>query len=118
MQRRLRLRRSEDFQRLRHEGGAKKHPYGILSYAPNDLTHNRYGFITSKRLGNAVTRNRVRRVVREAVRLLHPRLRQGYDVVFIVRPAAVAQPFAEVQRIVIDLFTRAGLLAEETSDDV
>jgi len=83
-----------------------------LSFAPNGLSHNRYGFVTSRHLGKAVVRNRVRRLLREAVRLLHPGFRSGFDMVFIARQPLVGQPFAVVQRIVGELAQRAGLLAE------
>ena len=113
MQRCLRLRNTRDFQRLRQQGQVKNHKTMVLSYAPNDLHHNRYGFITPKRLGNAVKRNRIRRQVREAVRLLHPRLKQGYDVVVIVRSPLMGQPFHKIQRIVCELCDRAGLVLKE-----
>jgi ribonuclease P protein component len=81
----------------------------MLSYLANELPHNRYGFVTSKRLGKAVRRNRIRRLIREAVRLQHPQLKQGFDCIFIARPAIIGQPFSEVQRIVYELCRRAGL---------
>lgn len=113
MQRQLRLRESSDFLRLRQEGMVKRHPVLMMSYAPNGLEQNRYGFITGKNLGNAVKRNRVRRLIREAVRLQHSQWQQGYDVVFVARPAAVGEPFQAIQRIVIELAYRAGLAMKE-----
>jgi ribonuclease P protein component len=113
MQRRLRLRESSDFLRLRQEGMVKRHPTLMISYSPNSLEQNRYGFITAKNLGKAVSRNRIRRLMREAVRLQHPQWQQGYDVVFIARPAAVGQPFQEIQRIIIELAHRAGLAIKD-----
>jgi ribonuclease P protein component len=112
MQPRFRLRSREDFARLRSEGRSYQNRYLVISFAPNGLNHNRYGFVTSRRLGKAVVRNRVRRVVREVVRMFNPRLRGGMDCVFIVRYALVGQPFSAVQRIVEDMFNQAGLLAE------
>jgi len=85
----------------------------MLSYAPNTATHNRYGFITSKRIGNAVTRNRIRRQLRECVRLLHPHLVTGYDLVWIARDSIVEQPYQDIFRTVTELCERAGLLTED-----
>lgn len=113
MQRYLRLRHSDDFARLRREGQAVHHRALLLSFMPNGLSHNRYGFITSKQLGKAVVRNRVRRLLREAVRFLHPGLAVGFDVVFIARAALVGQPFHAVQRIVETLGSQAGLVSAE-----
>lgn len=83
---------------------------------PNGLPHNRYGFITSKQLGNAITRNRLRRLMREAVRLLHPHLRPGYDVVLIARKSLVKEPFMVVQRIVKELLYQADVIGTESGE--
>jgi ribonuclease P protein component len=112
MQQRYRLRSSDDFQRLRREGRAFHHRWMTLSVAHNGLDHNRYGFITGKALGKAVIRNRVRRLLREAVRSMHPRLQPGHDIVFIARRPALEQPFADIQRIVSEQLRQAGLVVE------
>lgn len=84
----------------------------LLSVTPNNLEDNRYGFIVSKGLGKAVIRNRTRRLLREATRLLHPHLQPGHDVVIIARRPMVGQPFSLVQRTVYELFRRASLIKE------
>ncbi|MEX0885426.1 MAG: ribonuclease P protein component [Phycisphaeraceae bacterium] len=53
---------------------------------PNDLPHNRLGLIVPRRVGNAVVRNRVKRLLRESFRLLQHELPAGYDVVVQVHP--------------------------------
>lgn len=62
-----------------------------------DMT--RFGFTATKRLGNAVTRNRARRRLKETVRLeARAHARPGYDYVVIARHGAVSQPFEHIQK--------------------
>lgn len=114
MKKRFRLCRSQDFERVRRNGATYRHPFLVLSLAPNELTYNRYGFITSKKLGNAVVRNRVRRLLRESIRLLHADLESGFDVVIIARIGIVDQSFAEVKRAANETLRRAGLSGLKT----
>jgi ribonuclease P protein component len=109
MQCRFRLRHSADFQRVRARGQRWHHPFVTMSIAPNELTHNRYGFVVSRRLGGAVVRNRTRRLLREAVRLSNARLKAGFDVVLIAHNPIVDQPYNKVDEAVGELFRRARL---------
>ncbi len=105
----LRLRRSADFARVRRRGRLYRQPTLLLRVCANSLPHNRYGIVTSKRLGNAVQRNRCKRRLRAALWQLHGRLRQGFDIVVIARGGAAAQPFAELLRILKWLLAQAQL---------
>ena len=59
----------------------------LLVYAlPNGLAHPRIGLSTSRKVGTAVRRNRIRRLLREAFRLMQHDLPRGYDLVVVVRP--------------------------------
>lgn len=109
MQRQNRLRRKADFDRVRAAKRTWRHPLLSISIAPNTLAYNRYGFVTSRHLGGAVVRNRVRRVLREGVRSMMPRLRAGYDVALIARNEIVGQPYNTVLDTLESLFKRAGL---------
>jgi ribonuclease P protein component len=60
-------------------------PLTILA-KPNGLPHPRLAVQTSRRVGNAVRRNRIRRLIREAFRLMQHDVPQGYDLVIVVRP--------------------------------
>jgi ribonuclease P protein component len=113
MERALRLTYDADFRRVRTRGKSWAHPFAILCALPNNLPHNRYGFSVSKRIGGAVVRNRVKRLLREAVRTTTQEvgpLVSGYDVILIARPPIVGRTYAEVCEIVRALLRRAKLL--------
>jgi ribonuclease P protein component len=70
---------------------------GSTSKAP--LHEARFGFTASKALGNAVERNRARRRLREAVRLIAPRhAKDGYDYVLIARSGTLQRHFTDLTK--------------------
>jgi ribonuclease P protein component len=91
-----------------------------LSYVPNQLDHNRYGFIVSKRIGKATRRNHVRRWLREALRQRDPQIGYrgnpqenaalGCNIVLIARPSLAEATYQQLQEAVDELLRRAGLL--------
>jgi ribonuclease P protein component len=66
----------------------------------------RVGFTTPRGLGNAVVRNRIRRRLREAVRLHLAELAPGWDVVFNPRPPVRQAPFEALETEVVRLFEK------------
>ena len=75
----------------------------------NGLSYNRIAFTFSRKFGNAVERNRSRRLGREAYRQLRNELRKGYDLVLLVYPQAGGDVLSVRMKQLRDLFTRAGL---------
>jgi len=106
MRRELRLRRRKDFDAVFRQGRAWHNELLVLRSIPNALEHNRYGFITS---------NRVRRRLRESVRVLPAN--QGWDVVVSAKSRASEADFHELNRAVVELLDRAGILAERAGGE-
>jgi ribonuclease P protein component len=109
MERRYRLRLNTDFQRVRQEGKSWANRLVVLCALPNDLEYSRFGFAVSKRIGKAVVRNRVRRRMREAVRLRRASIADGWDMIFISRSAIADVTYAEISGAIEDLLRRADL---------
>lgn len=73
------------FRRLYRTGESVVTPLFVLYLRKNRQQKNRLGITTSKTVGKAVTRNRCRRVLREAYRLLEPEMKSGYDLILVAR---------------------------------
>jgi len=110
MDRRYRLTNSSDFKRVRHTGQSFAHPLVLLIVSKNQLDHARFGFAAGKSVGNAVERNRAKRRLREALRLLLPRIVPGWDVIAIARPAILSAPWDELISVISTKLDQAGLI--------
>jgi ribonuclease P protein component len=110
MKRANRLRRPDQFRRARREGRTYGAPLLALNVVAGRRRRTRCGFVVGKQLGTAVRRNRAKRRVREAVRLVLPAIAPGYDIVFVVRgPEVLSTPFPAIQQAVEQLLRRAQL---------
>ena len=107
-----RLSRSADFERAYRRGRSAANRYLVLYVFPRaGEDEPRLGVSVSRRLGGAVVRNRVKRLLREAFRA-SPELAPGRDYVAVARPdageLAERQGLAGVQRALTDLLHRTG----------
>jgi ribonuclease P protein component len=110
MKRAYRLRRPEQFQRARRQGRIYSTPLLTLNVVPGRRRRTRCGFVVGKRIGTAVRRNRAKRRVREAVRLMLPHITPGFDLVFVARgPELLSVPFTAICQAAEQLLMQAKL---------
>ena len=107
MQQRHRLTEGKRFAEIHREGTSAANRLLVLRALPNGLGHSRFGFVVSKRIGNAVTRNLVKRRLREVVR--QNKVKDGWDAVFIARRGAAGAEFGQLQQATNNLLRRAKL---------
>ncbi|MHC4779520.1 MAG: ribonuclease P protein component [Planctomycetota bacterium] len=87
----LRIRKGKEYDRVFQEGKKVSDGAVMVVFAPNGIPHSRFGILAGKKLGNAVKRNRVKRIFREAFRLSRIELPVGYD--FVVVPRRMQHPW-------------------------
>jgi len=80
----------------------------VMKAMPNGLNLSRYGFSVTKKVGKAVQRNRLKRLLKEIMRMQS--LRPGWDIVLIARSVAVNTDYHQLEKAVTKLLARAQLL--------
>jgi ribonuclease P protein component len=107
-----RLTQSAEFAQVKKNGRVYRGRSVLLSILrANDATRFRAGFITSRALGSAVARNRVRRRLREIVRKHQHKIVDGTWIVTIARASAVGATYQELEVEWLRLAKRASILA-------
>ena len=93
-----RLTDSPEFERVYRQGTAFRGKLFSVHAFPNDSENVRFGLSVSRRIGNAVTRNKVRRRLREVFRSALPKVPAGMDLVVSARPAAADASFQGLEQ--------------------
>ena len=111
MQKQYRLSRKKDFSAVYRVGKSAANYQLVLYYKKNPAEpHFRLGISASKKIGGAVVRNRIRRRLKEIFRLHADEIKEGYDLVVIVRKAAVELDHSALTRSVRHVLKKADLL--------
>jgi len=107
-----RLRKRRDFSYTYKKGKSVANQYLVLVYRRTGFCVTRAGFSVSKKFGNSVKRNRIRRQLREIYRKRIPHVKEGYDLIFVVRKNARDVEFSKLEEAVDNLLKRAELFKE------
>lgn len=117
VQKELRLTRREDFNKVYRHGKSAANQQYVIYCLPNPrIERFRMGVSVSKKLGNAVVRNRLRRVVKEIVRLQSERIRSHYDFIVIARKPVADMDYREMEKSLLHALKRAQLLRSQNQE--
>jgi len=108
------IRKTKAFKAVYNNSSQSVNAYFAMYVMANNTMDNRLGVSVSKKVGKAVVRNRVKRLVKESCRLRASMIKNGYDIVVVARPAVGALPregsFRKVDKALETLLGRLRLL--------
>lgn len=107
------IRKNYEFRRVYSDGKYYVEKYLVMYLIKNNSDVNRVGFSVSKKVGNSVVRNRLRRYMKEVYRKISSRLRLGYDIVFTGRIGSSEAGFKEIEKNMLLVMKRARLIKRE-----
>lgn len=107
-----RLKSKKSFQFVYAKGRAVADSLAVFYLLPDQGEDLRIGLAVGKRLGCAVTRNRIKRLMREVFRLHRSELKKGYHIVWVARRKLVQADFETFERVFFRLARKASLLQE------
>ena len=113
------IKKTKDFKLVYGSGRQSVNPFFVMYAKANDAGISRLGVTVSKKVGKAVTRNRVRRLVKECCRLKAFKIIKGVDIIIVARPAVALIPressFNKVDKSLEQLFRKLQLLHQDTN---
>ena len=112
----LTLRKQSDFSRVYKQGKSKGSRFAVILYRRNGLKFTRTAFVSSKKVGNSVERNRSRRLMKAAYRAFEPDIKSGYDIVFVARAAIKGCKEKEVEKQLKKTLEGAGILTGNSNE--
>ena len=107
------LKTNSDFRRAYARGKSYTNPALVMYVRKNRAGSCRIGITASKKIGNAVQRNRARRVIREAFRQVNLPLKGNYDVVFVARTKTVHKKSTDIYNVMLPMLLEAGVVKNE-----
>ncbi|MTH54166.1 ribonuclease P protein component [Bacillus mangrovi] len=118
MKKRNRIKRNEDFQQVFKKGRSIANRQFVLYTLHRDEEKEfRLGLSVSKKIGNAVTRNRVKRLVKQIFLEEKDFLSKGKDYIVIARKPAAEMSYEEVRSSLFHLFNKAKLVKKKKNDE-
>lgn len=110
------IKKNYEFLRLYKNGKFYVGKFMVLYILPNKSGNKRLGITVSKKQGNSVKRNRIRRLIRENYRLIEDYIPNGYDLVFVARITDFLPEFHEIKKEMKYLLKRLGVFDREKSE--
>lgn len=104
------LKNSRQFRNVYDSGNSFSTKFLVIFYKLNGYSYNRVGISTTKKLGNSVIRNRVKRLIKENYRLNCNKMKTGYDLIFLARVRAKEADYKDIEKSMYYLLKKVKLI--------
>ena len=105
---------ARDFENIIKTGNCKKNRYFVIHYKKNNLPYDKFGISVSKKLGNAVFRNKYKRKIRAIIDNSKKLYINNKDYIIILRKGAISKSFKELE---IDYQSLINSIGKENSNE-
>jgi len=103
------IKKNKDYRRIYHRGKSYADRYMVLYVLKNNFEVCRFGFTVSKKIGNAVVRNRIKRLFKEVCRLNLENFLDGFDYIIIARREVVYLNYRQIEDSLLRLLKKASV---------
>jgi ribonuclease P protein component len=113
----IKLKNNYDFRRVYKKGKSYVCPFFVIYINPNRNNNVRLGITVGKKIGNAVNRNRAKRVITAAFRSAYPQIAAGNDFVIVARTRILNVKSTKVEELLLKLLKAHGALNQNTNEN-
>ena len=117
MEKTVTLKKNYEFMRLYKKGKFFVGKYIVLYVLKNNMNTNRLGVTVNKKVGKSVTRNRLKRLIKENYRHYEAVLKNGCDLVFVARNSDIMPGYSEINKEMKFLLKKLDVFMQETNND-
>jgi len=97
------LKKNKEYRRIYNKGKSAADRFIVLYFLTNNTELCRFGFTVSKKVGNAVVRNRIRRLFKEVCRLNIEKFPRGFDFILLARNSTAGCGYRQVEESLLKL---------------
>jgi len=111
------LKKTKSFKIVYEQGKRIANHFFVVHVKPNDLLINQLGITVSKKVGNAVVRNKIKRIIKESCRHKTTCLKKGFDIVVVIRPVVGTLQhgglYKKMDKTLDDAFIKLGIMLKK-----
>lgn len=103
------IKKNDEYKKIYNKKNSISDYYLVLFICKNNTKYNRYGFTTAKKIKKAVTRNKIRRRLKDIVRKNKANIKTGYDIILMARLNSINASYKDLEKSYIKILKKKNL---------